>query len=250
MEKIYTIPVNEAYQSECECPLCQLNKLSEQKYIEYYLGPSLMEPDTRVVTNKTGFCQHHFGMLNLSDINRLGLGLILHTHLLDIKDDISSELQNTVPNKSGLLKGRNSDYKQKLSTLADKIDSRIVSCPVCEKINIAMGHYVDVIFWMFKHDSDFKNLFISKKSYCLPHISLLLREASKLSQNDAAEFLEVFTSNIINASNELINDVEWFTLKFDYRNSDKPWGNSKNSLQRAMRFLSGDCKEFNEQGKK
>lgn len=250
MEKIYTIPVNEAYQSECECPLCQLNKLSEQKYIEYYLGPSLMEPDTRVVTNKTGFCQHHFGMLNQSDINRLGLGLILHTHLLDIKDDISSELQNTVPNKSGLLKGRNSDYKQKLSTLADKIDSRIVSCPVCEKINIAMGHYVDVIFWMFKHDSDFKKLFISKKSYCLPHISLLLREASKLSQNDAAEFLEVFTSNIINASNELINDVEWFTLKFDYRNSDKPWGNSKNSLQRSMRFLSGDCKEFNEQGKK
>lgn len=250
MEKIYTIPVNEAYQSECECPLCQLNKLSEQKYIEYYLGPSLMEPDTRVVTNKTGFCQHHFGMLNQSDINRLGLGLILHTHLLDIKDDISSELQNTVPNKSGLLKGRNSDYKQKLSTLADKIDSRIVSCPVCEKINIAMGHYIDVIFWMFKHDSDFKKLFISKKSYCLPHISLLLRETSKLSQNDAAEFLEVFTSNIINASNELINDVEWFTLKFDYRNSDKPWGNSKNSLQRAMRFLSGDCKEFNEQGKK
>lgn len=250
MEKIYTIPVNEAYDSQCDCPICQLHKNAEIKYIEYYLGPSLMEPDTRTVTNKTGFCQHHFGMLNQSDINRLGLGLILHTHLLDIDKDFSKDLAELAPDKAGLFKGRNNDYKQKLLSLADRIDKRIVTCPVCEKIDTAMSHSIDVIFWMFKHDNDFKKKFINKKSYCLPHLSLLLREASKLSQNDAADFLSVLTSNINESTSELIKDVEWFTLKFDYRNSDKPWGNSKNSIQRSMRFLTSDCKEFNENGKK
>ncbi|MCQ2482605.1 MAG: DUF6062 family protein [Clostridia bacterium] len=250
MEKIYTIPVNEAYSSPCDCPICKLHSLSEQKYIEYYLGPSLMEPDTRILTNKTGFCQHHFGMLNKSDINRLGLGLILHTHLLNINDDLSKDLATAVPDKAGLFKGKNSDYKSKLISIADHIDSRVDMCPVCDKINDSMKHYVEVIFWMFKHDDSFKAKFADTKSYCLPHLALLLREASKLSQNDAADFLSVLTSNFYSSTSELIKDVEWFTLKFDYRNTDKPWGNSKNSIQRAMRFLSGDCKEFDEQGKK
>ena len=38
---------------------------------------------------------------------------------------------------------------------------------------------------------------------------------------------------------ELERDVEWFTLKFDYRNSDKPWGNSKDAVIRAIRTLTG-----------
>ena len=45
----------------------------------------------------------------------------------------------------------------------------------------------------------------------------------------------------------LISDVEYFTLKFDYRNTDKPWGTSKNSIQRSMRFLSSDGRDFDEQ---
>ena len=56
MEKIYMIPVNDAYGAADGCPLCQLRDKAEQNYLEYYLGPSLMEPDTRKITNKTGFC--------------------------------------------------------------------------------------------------------------------------------------------------------------------------------------------------
>ena len=35
--------------------------------------------------------------------------------------------------------------------------------------------------------------------------------------------------------------MEWFTLKFDYRNQDKPWGNSKNALERTVNRLRGRC---------
>lgn len=37
----------------------------------------------------------------------------------------------------------------------------------------------------------------------------------------------------------LQEEVTWFTDKFDYRNKDKDWGNSKDSIQRCMQKLGG-----------
>ena len=36
-------------------------------------------------------------------------------------------------------------------------------------------------------------------------------------------------------------DLEWFTLKFDYRNQQKPWGNSRDALERTVSRLRGFC---------
>jgi hypothetical protein len=251
MEKIYTIPVNDAYNSPEICPLCMLRTRAESDYLDYYLGPSLMEPDTRVKTNKTGFCPDHMGKLNKRETNRLGLGLMLHTHLKDIKTDISPKLIKCAPGKGNFLKGRNTEYKSALNKLADSIDSRVNSCPICEKLDFTMERYADVICWMFVHDKDFTQKFSSCRNHCLPHISVLLRTcADKMSQNDAADFLPLLSSNFDSSMDELIADVEWFTLKFDYRNNDKPWGNSKNSIQRSMRFLSSDRSDFDEKQRK
>ena len=34
-------------------------------------------------------------------------------------------------------------------------------------------------------------------------------------------------------------DLNWFTLKFDYRNRDKPWGSSRDAVERALIKLRG-----------
>ncbi len=245
------IPVNDAYASDCDCPLCFLKKKSENDYLDYYLGPSLMEPATRVITNKTGFCPEHMGKLNKRETARLGLGLMLHTHLKNFKEDIDKDLKNAAPGKATLLKGRNSEYKGKLNAIADKIDKRVADCPICEKINYSMDRYLEVIMYMFSKDSDFRSKFANHKSQCLPHVSMMLRSAAKnLSQNDASDFITILADNNQQEFATLIDDVEWFTLKFDYRNNDKPWGNSKNAIQRSMRFLSSDRSDFDEQSKK
>ena len=246
MEKIYMIPVNDAYAADCDCPLCFLYNKAETNELDYYLGPSLMEPDNRKLTNRTGFCPEHWGKLNRREANRLGLGLMLHTHLKDVNDDISKSIESAIPGKASLFKGRSGDYKSKLNEAADKIDARVRLCPICEKINTSMGHYLGVITYMFKHDSEFKDKFINARSHCLPHTAMLLREAAKLSQNDAADFVSALFENDKKYFEPLIDDVEWFTLKFDYRNNDKPWGNSKNALQRSMRFLAADRSDFDE----
>ena len=51
-EQIYTIPVNDAFDSGCECPMCQMQKDLERNAIEYTMGPSYMEDDNRAMTDK------------------------------------------------------------------------------------------------------------------------------------------------------------------------------------------------------
>ena len=39
-EKLYTIPVNDAFREDCECPLCSIYHKLEQDALEYTLRPS------------------------------------------------------------------------------------------------------------------------------------------------------------------------------------------------------------------
>ena len=75
---------------------------------------------------------------------------------------------------------------------------------------------------------------------------ILYFSTKNMSQHDASDFLPLLSAGFDSSMDELIADVEWFTLKFDYRNNDKPWGNSKNAIQRSMRLLSADRSEFDE----
>ena len=38
----------------------------------------------------------------------------------------------------------------------------------------------------------------------------------------------------------LTEDVSWFCKKFDYRYENEPWKGAKDSVERAIRFLSGE----------
>ena len=69
-ETIYTIPVNEAFEKPCECPMCNLENRFENDRVNYYLGPSLMEPENRIETNETGFCAKHFKQMYDTRANR------------------------------------------------------------------------------------------------------------------------------------------------------------------------------------
>lgn len=247
-EKIYTIPVNDAYRSMSACPLCELAAQVEDSSLSYYLGASLMEPDVRKTTNTIGFCGHHLSRMYAAEINRLGMGLMLHTHLLDLKNDVGGPLSNAAPAAGSFLKGRDRDYKKNLELLADKIDGRVESCIICDKINYTMDRYLDVLLWMFFEDPEFRKMFESKTNHCLRHTAFLLRGAGRiLSQTQANEFVGVLAARQNLGLDEMIKDMEGFTLKFDYRNRDIPWGNSKTAIPRAILLLAG--KRGTENGK-
>lgn len=243
-EKIYTIPVNDAFASGDTCPICTLEQTLNNQLLDYYLGPSLMEPDVRMTTNEKGFCRDHLSQLYKREINRLGLGLMLHTHMIDLVGNINPELSQSVPSdQAGFFSSRKKDYRQILNLAADRIEARANSCVICDRIAETMERYLDVIFYEYTTSTEFRQRFNSMNGFCLPHLAVLLRGAAKyLNQKQAAVFVAALTEIQNRSLEALRDDVEWFTLKFDYRNHDKSWKNSKDALPRSIRRLRGDCR--------
>ena len=90
-EKLYTIPVNEGFEAEDECPFCAMERKEEQRAIRYFAGPgaSYMEPDVRASTDKAGFCGAH--MKKLYDYgNALGCALMLQTYYAGLLEEMQA----------------------------------------------------------------------------------------------------------------------------------------------------------------
>lgn len=240
-ETIYTIPVNDAFASHHPCPLCDLYAGLEANLEEYYLGPALMESDVRMTTNKHGFCSDHLRALYNSQLNRLGFGLTLHTHLVQLRNTLGSELSNQNPDPRGfmsrMLKKEESPRKDLAKSIRDQADD----CVICRRMDETMERYLDVIFYQYFEERDFKERFHSNKLFCLEHLALLIGKAEKyLKGNRANQFLDDLISRQLEAWDTLAADVEWFTKKFDYRYKDEPWKNSKDAISRAILFLGSN----------
>ncbi len=239
-EKIYTIPVNEAFDEDCECPLCFLYKKLENEAVEYALGAAMMEPDYRLLSNDKGYCQKHYSML-FQKPNKLSLALVLDTHLEEIRKKISSLSKNLdnirTEKKQFFSKNKNtnplSDFDKTLSDIHD-------DCVICDKINHTLKRYIEVIFYLWKNDSEFKKKVLNSKGVCIPHLKELTDASFKyLSRDEAAEFSKLLYDKEISELERIQNDIHKFTLKFDYRNKDMEWGTSIDAPIRTIEKIAG-----------
>lgn len=245
---IDTIPVWDALKIQGECPLCALRRSIEIADVDRFLGGSVMEPDTRVRVNDKGFCQRHHVLLYAQQ-NRLGHALMTHTHLKETESKMQPILDKAVKDaragagapvvKRAMGKGGG---KEALRDAADKLEKMASSCILCESIEENMQRYAYTFIHLYANDAGFKKAFKESHGLCLKDAALLLRMAAdKLGAKDQAEFAEDLKS-LMNANMKRVeNDLEWFTLKFDYRNADKPWNNSRDALERAVTKLRGWC---------
>ncbi|WP_313132917.1 DUF6062 family protein [Anaerocolumna sp.] len=228
-EKLYTIPVNDAFLDDCECPLCLMIKTLETNAIEFTMGPSYMEDDIREETDKVGFCNHHLRLL-YENQNRLGLALILKTHMDKTIQHLESLSSNKVKTSASLFK-----KKQEPSAVASYIKKLESSCFICSKINTTFERYIATIFSLYKNDDQFRSRFSNSKGFCTSHYGLLYEEASKyLNGNLLEQFINELNDLYFCNIKRVKDDLEWFIDKFDYRNNNEPWKNSKDALPRSI----------------
>lgn len=214
MEKLYTIPVNEAF-DECRddqslgCPFCRLYKKLQENELELILGASMMEPDIRIKTNEQGFCRDHFKMM-FNRKNRLGLALMLESHLDVIRNHM--------------------DLK--------KLEKLETTCYVCGRIEYSLTKMIENAVLLWDNDLDFDRKIRVQPYFCLPHYRLYMEYAkNRLNKKKFAAFSEVVGEVTAKYFDELRSDVSWFCKKFDYRYTDEPWYNSKDAVERAIKFL-------------
>lgn len=232
-EQLYTIPVNEAFEADCECPICQMVYALERNVIEFTLGPSYMEDDVRMETNRFGFCEKHVKLLYMEQ-NRLGLALMLLTHMDEVIKNMEEKQKAGRSASSGFFKKGGSDSA--VLTYGGLLDQ---SCYICNRIKTVFERYIKTIFHLYKKDATFQDKLALTKGFCNKHYLLLYEEAPKqLKGNELDAFTEVLNQVYLNNLKRVRDDLEWYTDKFDYRNQDAPWKNSKDVIPRSITKLN------------
>ena len=232
-EQLYTIPVNDAFNEPCECPLCKIYDNLEQESIDFMLGPSYMEDDIRMETNKTGFCTKHIKQL-YDRQNRLGIALMLHTHMKHTGKHIEKMAKSCNSSKKSLF------GKKEKSPLIDYIKEIENSCYICNRIENVFDRYIKTVIHCYTHDDDFKKKFNESKGFCTKHYGMLYEYAEKTLNSSALNnFISDLNDIYINNFKRVTDELEWFIDKFDYKNENEPWKNSKDAIQRSILKTNG-----------
>lgn len=234
---IHVAPVLDALREPGLCPFCTMHQKLDENAAEFIMGPAYMDEDIRSKTNEAGFCRRHLDKLYAMQ-NKLGLALMLHTHLKEVRLQSSQTLN-------------------------------CYSCYLCDKINETFMRYMDTFFYMWKKESTPASGILAKKrimtpfvksqhegqhegnemrgliealpGFCLPHYHLMIDMSVKLlKKKHLDEFLSVVEPLQQQALQKLDGDLDWFTKKFDHRYADEPWKDSKDAITRTIAILKGN----------
>ena len=232
-EEIYTIPVHDGFQEPSECPFCAMVRSLEEKTIQYVLSPSYMEEDVRGMTNDLGFCQPHLQRL-YKEGNALGLALMMHSHLKHQHQVIMDKTKGAHgPKKLFAKKGQDESDLEAYRRRFKK------SCYVCDRVETVFDRYIDAFFMLYKRDKEFVETVFNSQGFCLDHFMRLYDRAGEaLSAKDGEVFREKLLQLEDKELTRVEDELEWFTLKFDYRYADKPWKNSKDALPRSIQKIN------------
>lgn len=227
-ERIYSIPLTEALEETHRCILCTLEKKLEEQAVEYFLGPSMMEPDSREITNKKGFCKRHMTKL-FDKKNRLSLALMLETHVKELEKSLA------MPKRAGLF---SKESPSKL--LSDGIYQKIESCALCDKLNLQMRCAAENLSYLWDKEEDFRKMFENSEGLCLEHMALAAKACEgEISGKKKEEFLSMLIEKQKSKLSTLYDDLHSFTLSFDYRNADKELTLAqKESVHTAVKHLT------------
>ena len=227
-ERIYSIPLTDALKENCGCILCAIEKKLEDDALNYFLGSAMMEPDTREITNKKGFCRRHLPML-FDKGNRLGLALVLETHVKELSGKMTAEKQ------SGFMKKGHD-----ASLTAKKLLDTASSCALCDKMNSQIEDAAGNLTYLWEQEADFRNMFEKQGELCPEHAGLVLSVCDKeISSKLRDAFIESILQSQKKQLDGLYKDLHEFVLSFDYRNSDKPLSeNASKSVETAVKYLS------------
>ena len=84
------------------------------------------------------------------------------------------------------------------------------------------------------------NLLQSGKGVCLHHLAVILDAAPQyLNDKQQKELRELLFAQMEINLDRMIDELEWFQKKYDYRYRDADWNGAEDSVQRAMQKIAG-----------
>ena len=205
-EKIYTIPVNEAFDEPGECGFCVLHRKLEKEILAYVTGPAYMEEDVRADMNRMGFCKEHYRQMYEAG-NRLGVALMLQTRLRYLAEHS---------------KKREPD-----------------ACYACMRMEKRMETYFATFFYLWKTEPEFREKVLSGKGFCQVHFDAIAEKGRKqLMKKPYTEMMKTLEPFQQTHMERIEEELDWFIRKFDYRFKEEPWKNSKDAVERGIQKVA------------
>lgn len=205
----------------CECPLCRIRNILEKRLADQYLNEAVMEDFQRRMVNEKGFCAHHTQML-LARQNKLSLALQHITRITTLK----GKLEVTADPKIAEAQAAFFEHCAK-------------TCVICDGVEVNMIRYYKTVAETFCSEPKFKEALLSTGGFCFEHYGRLLRYA-KYAGGKKKDYLYTLSKLQKEAVNKLLEDLNWFAAKHDYRNADKPWNGAETALVRSVQRLHGE----------
>ena len=239
-EQLYTIPLNDAINANDECPFCYIQRSIEQDLLDFVLGSgsSYMEADIRDMTDQAGFCRPHFQKM-FDYGNTLGNAWILKTHYQKVISEMHKIFASFKPAKSPLM-GKLKKSETGGNAIVAWVHEKEASCYICAQYRNTYDRYMDTFFFLWKQEDRFRHKIKDSKGFCLSHFGDLCEAADKkLTDKEKADFYDTVIPLMEQNMQRVAEDVAWMVEKFDYRNKDADWKNSRDAIQRGMQKLKG-----------
>ncbi len=219
---ISTLNIWRTFNDNCVCPVCEIRKKTDAEISEMYLSEAVMEDAERHKVNKYGFCSNHYDLL-FSGRNKLGLALQISTRIKTL-NNLLSDCKDV----------------KKAQKYAEKLNQNISSCVICNTLEFNMKRYYETIARLYNDDEKFREVnFKSVKGFCVKDYINLVSYASKAGKS-AQRFLSELYQKQVNSTNQLLSDLNDFTMAFDYRNKTPLTKGATASLRIARVKLYGD----------
>jgi hypothetical protein len=212
--------IKEKFKVDCECPLCEIQKVVEEQFLHEFLNDAVMEDNTRIKVGKLGFCARHFDML-FSRQNKLSVALQIGT-----RADKISEILTNVKNVSSAVKQ------------AKLLEQSLSTCAICEYTEESMVKYYKTIAQMFERERDFYKTLVASKGFCLHHYAELLKY-SKSAGFMAKSYVDVLSGVQVRNFERIKTDLKAFCDKHDYRRANEPLGSAETALPRTREKFYG-----------
>jgi len=230
MPKLEISKVHDAYAAGEECPLCTLKEGAEETYLRSFQHSRVMEPSVRVKTNESGFCPDHYRKLYARE-NKLGLGLVVHTHLQEKLPELRAALQYL--RATGRRGRKADDAAAALARLHER-------CFICDLLRRDLERYAFTILFLWGKDADFMPTFRSSRGFCLEHFLCVLAKARTMLRADRLQrWLDDTVTLMTDSLERLERELDAFTQLHHDANRSLGTEEVRTALARTLQKLAG-----------
>jgi len=208
------------------CAVCTLLRDKVDHYLDHLLYERVTRPSTHELFRAAhGLCAVHGDLLLQAKGSALGIAILYRTALKTGLTALGDARRNA---KSGLGRLLESASSGSGSALAPS-----QRCPACQQMLELEGLLLETLV-DYVHDEPLMAAYEQSGGLCLPHVQLLM---SSTSSNTARDRLGEIQAG---HWQRLLEELDLFIEKHDYRRADDSMGRERNSWQRAVQLVSGD----------